>query len=351
MNRVSLAAGVGVAAATIAGCGSSPASSGAQGYSPTQLNFRSDGTPDLTGLTVHLGNSAGDATVGDTVVYITVQKLKQWGATADLTLGNGNNTELAVLSGQLQATASPLPTILNAGLNIFGNNQVHVDYLMVSKDISDLSQIKGKNIAVATTTSPDNYLLDGALSQVGLTRSDINIVLTGSNGNSVNQAIQGKVDVAFVHADALSKLQQSGNFTVLANSAKLQPWDADSYMAAQPSWLKANPATAEAIDLAWLSAAKVFDTNQQAWVTNAGAYTKGAETAADAAVAYAALAKAQPWPDDGSGMTKSTVQMNFTAAQSSGQIKGQGNRPISDWLDAAPFNAALQVFQQHPNAY
>lgn len=331
-----------------------PSASGAAVGSPstaTQLNFNADGTPNLKGLSIHLGNAAGDATMGDTVVYIVSETLKQWGANVDFQLGNGNTTELAVVGGQLNATAGPLPTMVNAGMTIFGDNQVHVDYLLVSKSYSSVNDLKGKTVAVATTSSPDQFLLDGALQQAKLTRNDVKVALTGSNGNSVNQMIQGKVDFAFVHADALNQLNKTGKFNVVSNAAELEPWDADSYMGAMPDWLKANPAIAEAIDLAWLHAAKVFDSNKQEWTKAAEAYTKNTVTAADADAGYDALAKAQPWPDDGTGMDQSTVQKNYDVAKQAGQIKGQGDRPIAQWLDATPWTEAVKVYKAHSSAY
>lgn len=337
-------------AATGSPSAAASASAAPSGYSPTVLHFKADGTPDLSGLTIHLGNAAGDATVGDTVVYITVQELKKWGANADLQLGSSNTTQLAVVSGQLQATAGPLPTDLDAGLDIFGNNQVHVDYLMVSSTVSDLTQLKGKTIAIATNVSPDNYLLDGALAKANLTRSDVKIQITGSNGNSVNQLVQKKVDVAFVHADALKTLQKNGTVNVLTNGATLEPWDADSYMSATGAWLKANPAAAEAIDLAWLHAAWVFDNDKAQWVKFAQEYTKNAVTADQAASGYDALAKAQPWPADGTGMETASLQKNFDAAKQAGQIKGQGDRAISDWAVTGPWQAAVDYFKQHAQA-
>jgi len=341
--------GLVAAIALAAACGgSSPPP--VTGYSPTSLHFRSDGTPDLKGLTVHLGNAAGDATIGDTGVSILVQQLKKWGADADLTLGAGNTTQLGVVSGQLQATAGPLPTDLNAGLAIFGNSQVHVDYLMVSSSLTALDQVKGRTIAIATTVSPDNYLLDGALAKAKLTRSDVKVQLTGSNGNSVNQLAQGKVDVAFVHADATLTLQKTARINVLANGATLEPWDADSYLTAAPDWLKANPATAEALDLAWLHAAWVFDHDKAQWISSALQYTKNAVTADEASASYDALAKAAPWPADGTGMEMASLQKNFDAAKQSAQIKGQGDRPISQWAITRPWTDAVAYFKQHARA-
>jgi ABC-type nitrate/sulfonate/bicarbonate transport system substrate-binding protein len=161
---------------------------------------------------------------------------------------------------------------------------------------------------------------------------------------------QGRVDVAFVHADGLLTLQQHGTFNVLANSASLEPWDADSYMTASPAWLKANPATAEAIDLAWLHSAHVFNAHKQQWIQAALAYTKNAASASDASAAYDALAKAKPWPDDGSGMEKASLQKNFDAANQSGQIKGQGSRPLSQWAVIGPWQAAVTYFKAHAAA-
>ena len=343
--------GMAAALSCAAGCGGgSPTTTSSGGYSATTLHFRADGTPNLKGLTLHMGNAAGDATIGDTVVYMMVQQLKRWGAKADLTNGNANTTQLAVVSGSLQATAGPLPADVDAGLSIFGDNQVHVDYLMVSSTLTSLNQLKGRTIAIATQSSPDNFLLPGALQKAHLAQSDVKIQYTGSNGNSVNQLAQGQVDAAFVHADGLLTLQQHGTFRVLANSASLEPWDADSYLTASPAWLKANPATAEAIDLAWLHAAHVFDAKKQQWVQSALAYTKNAVSASDASAAYDALAKARPWPDDGSGMDRASLQKNFSAANQSGQIKGQGNRPFSQWAVTGPWRAAVSYFKAHAAA-
>jgi ABC-type nitrate/sulfonate/bicarbonate transport system substrate-binding protein len=318
---------------------------------PTQLKFNADGTPDLTGVSLSLGNSAGDATIGDTVVYVVAKTLEKWGATVNFQLGQGNTTELAVVSGQLNATAGPMPAMLNAGLSIFGNSQVHVDYLLVAKNFNALAQIKGKRVAIATTVSPDNLLLDGALQKATLARGDVTIALTGSNSASVNQMLQGQVDAAFVHADGLLKLQKTGTFNVLANSNDLEPWFADSYIGAMPDWLTANPAYAEAIDLAWLHAAKVFDTDKQAWIKSAIDFTKGTVTPDDAAAAYDALAKGGPWPADGTGLEQETLQKNFDVNKQNGQLKGVGDRPMAQWFVAKPWTDAVAYFKAHSSAF
>jgi ABC-type nitrate/sulfonate/bicarbonate transport system substrate-binding protein len=339
-----------ILALTLAVCAAGVA--GAAGTSsPAALAWNPDGTPNLHGLTIHMGVAAGDFHIADTVTYITVQKLKQWGANADLQLGNGNNTELAVVSGQLNATAGPMPTCLNAGLDIFGNNQVHVDYVMVSKNLSSLAQLKGRLIGIATTDSTDNFLLDNALNKVHLTRSDVRIDLTGSSSASVNQMLLGRVDATFIHADALTKVNKAGHFNVLGATADIAPWYADSYFCATAGWLKGNPGTAEALDLAWLSAAKVFDTDPAAWVKYALDYTKHSQTNAEAMDAYNALKQSKAWPDDGSGMEFPVLEKNFEFAKQKGQIKGQGDRSIGQWAITVPWNEAVKQFKSHESAY
>ncbi len=349
-SRSRVLAVVGALALALAGAGTG--SAGPAGVSsPAALAFNGDGTPNLHGLTIHMGNAAGDTHIADAVTYITVQKLKRWGASADLQLGNGNTTELAVVSGRLNATAGPMPTCLNAGLDIFGNNQVHVDYVLVSKTLTGLDELKGHLVAIATADSTDNFLLDNALNQVHLTRGDIRIDLTGSSSASVNQMLLGRVDAAFIHADGLLKLNKTGHFNVLGATADIAPWYADSYFCATPAWLRANPGTAEALDLAWLSAAKVFDTDPAAWVRYALDYTKHSRSEAEAMDAYNALREAKPWPDDGTGMSLSVLTQNFEFAVRKGQIKGQGNRPVSQWAVTAPWDAAVAQFRSHESAY
>ena len=340
----------GPAASSGSAAGSSAASGPAKS-TPTQLKFNADGTPDLTGVSISLGNSAGDATIGDTVIYLVSKTLEKWGAKVNFQLGSGNTTQLAVVGGQLNATAGPMPAALNAGLSIFGNAQVHVDYLLVARSFSAIEGLRGKKIAVATSVSPDQLLLDGALQKAKLTRSDVTIAITGSNSASVNQMLQGAVDAAFVHADALLKLQKTGTFNVVANSVELEPWDADSYLCAAPDWLKANPATAEAIDLAWLHAAKVFNTDKPQWIEAAIEFTKGTLTADEASASYDAIAKAAPWPADGTGLEPDTLQKNFDVNKSNAQIKGAGDRPQSQWFEPKPWTDAVAYFKAHSSAF
>lgn len=350
--RVAVASLALVATTATACGGSSHTSSSSSNAAGSGLTFDSQNLPVLKGASFNIGNSAGDATLGDTVAYLVPQILKKWGASTSFQLGNGNNTELAVVSGQMDTTSGPLGSCINAGLTLFGPNQVHVDYLLVSDKAGTVKDLKGKTVALATAVSPDQTLLTLALQQAGLTRSDVHTFISGANSASVSAMVKGAVDAAWVHADALLKLQASGNFHVLASGAETAPFIADTYMCAKPTWLTAHPDYAEAIDLAWITAANTFNKDEAGWVQAAQGFTKGADTVANDQAAYTALQKADPWSLASiAHFAQPDLQKNFDLLKTAGSIKGQGDRPIAQWLDTTPWTKAWAVYQAHTSLY
>ena len=330
---------------------------GAQGGSGTskadltaKLAFNADGTPDLKGMTFSIGNAAGSAHTGDTNVYDLVQFLKKWGAKATQTNASQNAPELAVASGQLDAAAGPLPTEVDSGLNVFGPNQARLDDLVLAKkSVATLADMKGKNVAICCNASPDGVLLAAVLKQAGLNQSQISVLRTGASSASLSALIAGKVDAAFVHSDGVPKA--GPNYHVLAVGGSILPQYADSFMAATPSWLKSHPAMAEAIDLAWLASAKLFNTNEAQWVQNAAAYTSHADTTAKYEQTWQELRSIQGWPVSGSVMTPAVVNFNLRIAAQQNSLKGQGNRPAAQEMDLTPWQQAWAAFSAHEGAY
>lgn len=330
--------------------------SGTQGGSsssvstPTKLVFNADGTPNLKGLTFSIGNAAGSAHIGDTNVHDVVQFLKQWGANATQTNASQNAPELAVASGQLNATAGPLPTEVDSGLTVFGPNQARLDDVVLAKNsVASLSDLKGKNVAICCDASPDGVLLTAILKKAGVSESQINILRTGASSASLSALIAGRVDVAFVHSNAVPKA--GSGYHVLAVGASILPQYADSFMAATPSWLKANPALAEAIDLAWFASAKLFNTDESKWVANAAAYTSNADSTSAYQAAWTELQSIQGWPADGSILTPSIVTFNLNIASQQQALKGEGTRPAAQEMDLTPWQQAWAVFSAHESAY
>jgi hypothetical protein len=108
---------------------------------------------------------------------------------------------------------------------------------------------------------------------------------------------------------------------------------------------------AEAIDLAWLAAAKLFNTNETQWVTNAAAYTSNADPTAKYQKSWQELQTIQGWPADGSILTSGIVSFNLNIAGQQSALKGEGNRPASQEMDLGPWQQAWSVFSAHPSAY
>lgn len=336
--------------ATTASSSSATTSAAGQPSTATQLNFNADGTPNLKGMKFAIGNAAGSAHIGDTNVYDMVQFLKQWGATATQTNASQNAPELAVASGSLVSASGPLPSIVDAGLTVFGPNQARLDDVILAKNsISSLADLKGKKIAICCDASPDGVLLTAALKKGNLTTSDVTLLKTGASSASLNALIAGQVDVAFVHSNGVPKA--GSGFHVLGVGASILPEYADSFMGAEPSWLTSNPAMAEAIDLAWLASANLFNTSETKWVAAAKAYTNGADTAAQYQAAYKELKGIEGWPTSAGTFSSSVVAFNLNIANAQSALKGPGTQPQSKLQDLAPWQKAYAQFSAHESAF
>ena len=336
-------------ATTAAGSAAATSAAG-QPSTATQLNFNADGTPNLKGLSFAIGNAAGSAHIGDTNVYSLVQFLKKWGASATQTNASQNAPELAVASGSLDSTSGPLPTEVDAGLVVFGPNQARLDDVLLAKSsIAGLSDLKGKKVAICCDASPDGVLLTAALAKGNLTSSQVSLLKTGASSASLNALIVGQVDAAFVHSNAVPKA--GAKFHVLAVGATLLPQYADSFMAAEGSWIKSHPAMAEAIDLAWLASAKLFNTDEASWVKLASTYTKGADTTAQYQAAWTELQSIQGWPVAQSTVTSSVISFNLNIAKQQNALKGSGLNPADQLMNLTPWQSAWTQFSAHESAY
>lgn len=349
---IAMIAGLAALSACSTSSSTPAASSGGSSTSSTatKLVFNADGTPNLNGLTINVGNAAGSAHTGDTNVYDLVQTLKKWGANASQTNASGNAPELAAASGKIDVAVGPLPTEVDSGLNIFGPNQARLDEVILAKDsVANLAGMKGQSVAICCDASPDGVLLNKVLSTTGLKQSDMSLLRTGASAASLSALIAGRVDVAFVHtSDAATA---GAGFHVLANAASVLPQYADSFMASTPAWLKANPGLAEAIDLAWLASAKLFNTSESTWVTNAATYTSNADNAKAYQTSWTQLQSIEGWPTMGNVLTASAVNFNISIAGQQQALKGAGTRPAVQEMDLSPWQAAWAQFSAHESAY
>jgi ABC-type nitrate/sulfonate/bicarbonate transport system substrate-binding protein len=353
--------GLGAAALlVVTGCastatGSGSGTSGGVTKSAGALKLRADGTPDLSGTKISLGIAAGNPVPGDSTNNLLANTLKSWGAQVQYTIGATNSTELAVLSGQLQATDGPLPILVDAGLTIIAPAMTHVDDILVSGSATSVGQLKGKQIGIIASTDPSTYLLEQLQKQQGWSAADVRSVSMQTDSNAVNELISGRIPAAFVASEDLPTLDQHGTFHVVATAAQIAPTYADSFNGATAQWASANPNLVEAIDLAWWHAAYAFDHDTAAWDANALDYTKHASPESVVAAERTALAAFQPWPSDPTQadqvLSSATIQTNYNAANGAGFIKGQGLRPVAQLVDLGPWQSAVAIAKKYPSEY
>ncbi len=344
--------------ATTAATATTSSSSSGSGSSGSDygLKLNADGTPNLKGVTLHLGISGGNPVPGDTTNYVLAQILKSWGATVSYTIGGGPSMQLAVVSGQLDAADGQFSSSLDAGLQIIAPAMTHVDDVLVSSKFTSVSQLKGATVATSSNLDPGNYL-GGVLSKAqGWGANGIKMTFTGADSSTVDQLISGHLTTAFVAAEDLVTLKAHGTFNVLKTAAQISPDYADSFNAALPSWVKTHQSDVLAIDLAWWAAAKVFDTNPTSWDNYAEQYTNNAATPAAVKLERQALAQFNPWPntpaDASSILSNAVIQTNYAANLAAGQMKGAGlNRSASSMADLGPWQQSAKIAAQYPSIY
>jgi ABC-type nitrate/sulfonate/bicarbonate transport system substrate-binding protein len=327
--------------ATLAGASADHASKGGAG-----LGFK-HGKPTLKGITIAVINAAGSAHIGDTNVHDWVKIMASWGANISQTNASHNAGELAVEGGKATVSVGPLPTELDAGLTVFGPNQVHLtDYLYGKKTVKGLKGLKGKTVAFCCTASPDGIMLHAILKKTGLNRSTLHLLSTGASTSSMDALIAGKVTAAFFAAATLPSTAV-GKFKKLTDATALVPEYADSFMSARGSWLKTHQKEAVAIDLAWLAAAKIFNTNENQWVKNAQTYTSTADPVTAYKSAWKELKTLNGWPVAKSAYSASIVNFNYNAANQLGTITGLGKRPRSQEVTQKAWNQAWTLWKKH----
>jgi len=316
-----------------------------------KLAFRKNGTPILTGTTINLANSAGSAHIGDVHIYVMEQILKQWGANVSLTIGGSNIAELGVASGKEDVCTSPVANAVDLGLTAFGPNQTALAYaLLVPTSITKLSQLKGKSFADDHATGNVDYPLWNAVAKEGgFKLSEMTLVSSGAEVNSYSLVVAGRATAAWVDPGTVAAA--GPNFHALASGAKVAPKYADSMMFTTPTWLAGHPATAEAIDLAWLAAAKIFNTNEPLWAQYGIGYTSGTATPSVLAANYKVLKPSGGFATSESSFSRASVAYNVVVSKSLGIITSLGGRPLSQLVKTAPWTAAWNQFHAHEKAY
>lgn len=325
----------------------------AQASAPKGLKLNSRGVPNLHGVSIPLGKGAGAPHVGDAVTYTAEQLLKSWGASTSLTLGEGPAVVAGVVGGHLDATGGPFTAEINGGLVLFGPSQPAEDYeFIVAKGINNYSQLEGKVLGVSAPGVGDAVLTSVLLKKEHLT-GKVTIEYTGSATNSVAAFIGGRVAAFWTNStSAVALTQKNVYYKPMISARQLLPSEADSYEAARSSWLRTNFADAEAIDLAWLYAARIFNTNEALWLKYAAGYTAHSVPVAQMKLAYQAYKREQLFPDNASAFTKAHIKANYDLAEKTGTLTKQyHSKPESAYAFLKAWETAVKIFDAHPNTY
>lgn len=321
-----------VSAALLGACGGSPAP---KAYDLTQA------TPNLAGKTIRMVNSA-PPDVSDTVIYLAVKKLRQWGATVTLDNVQGDPVAVkAVLGGSADvATRSSTAPDINSGLVAFGPSQPHVDYFLVTAaSIKTIEQLKGHSFAVSNTGGIEAAMYHAEMALHKLNEKDVPLMISGGAAVRVQALLAGKLDATFAHADGYLTLKDHGLNSV-ATVARDVPDLAAGYWSAQSSWLQANPDLAVAIDMAWLWAAHIFQTDEKAFIAATQEYAKGTQPDSYYDAYYKIVKPANTWPDDGSGFSDEAIAYNQKLAVDTKATDKQV--PASEWSTTKYWTQAVK---------
>lgn len=324
-----------------------------QASAPKGLKLNSRGIPNLHGVSVPLGKGAGAPHVGDAVTYTAEQLLKSWGANTSLTLGEGPAVVAGVVGGHLVATGGPFTAEINGGLVLFGPSQPAEDYeFIVARGINNYAQLKGKVVAVSAPGVGDAVLTSVLLKKEHLT-GKVTIEYTGSATNSVAAFIGGRVAAFWTNStSAVAMTQKKVYYKPMISARLLLPAEADSYEAAKSSWLRTNFADAEAIDLAWLYASRIFNTNEALWLKYAAGYTGHSVPVVQMKLAYQAYKREQLFPDNASAFTKANIKANYDLAEKTGTLDKQyRSKPESAYAFVKAWETAVKIFDAHPKTY
>jgi ABC-type nitrate/sulfonate/bicarbonate transport system substrate-binding protein len=309
-----------------------------------------NGTPNLHGLSITFADQ-GTPDPSRILSYHMVSLLDSWGANAHVLWAQSEQiASSAMQRGTAQVLMgtipNQLPTVEN-GFNVvaFGLNEPHVDYAFVTtRDITSISQLKGKSVGVLTGGAGDiSYVLAAqALKSGGLNVADVHIVKTGGQTARIAALASGLVQASVVGHESIYQLKSQGVHNLFDLTAK-DPQLYNDLLWAQPSWLKANPKLAVAVNLAALDTYKWFTNpaNAAAAVAEGVKNSQGA-TPAGATELYNVLRSNNVY-QPGSVLTAAqlTSQQNY--------YLGTGTLtksvPISSWSTTIYDAAALKAYQ------
>ena len=334
-SAAAVSAGLLLAACSSASGGTN-GTSGSGGAGAT-LPTSSNGTPDLKGDTIRIAVGSTPA-LEDTKVELMAEVLHSWGANAQIINQTGDPAAIRViLAGDADIGSIAVSSAINSGLTIFGPSQPRLDYHFIGDpSLKSIAQLPGHVYGTSNTHGLEALMFADLLAKNHIPTSKVQVTLAGGASVRVSAMLTHHIDATFVPESDMGPLIQAG-FTDLANMSTDAPQLADSFVGAAPSWVKAHPGLAVAVDEAWIKAAQIFNDSKSQWVAAAVKYAGG--TAAAAATTYDALKAANTFPVTASAFSQSSAVAQEQLAKQVGAITSAP--PASQWLDMTPWTTAV----------
>ncbi|HEY1454991.1 MAG TPA: hypothetical protein VGG31_00725 [Candidatus Dormibacteraeota bacterium] len=325
--------------ATLLATACSSASGGTSATSGTgsALPTSSSGTPNLKGVTIRIAVGS-TPTLEDTKVELMSEVLQGWGANAQIVNQTGDPAAIRViLAGDADIGSIAVSSAIDSGLTIFGPSQPRLDYhFMGAPSLTSIAQLPGHVYGTSNTHGLEALMFADLLAKNHIASSKVQVTLAGGASVRVSAMLTHHIDATFVHQSDMGPLTTAG-FTDLATMSSAAPELADSFIGGSPSWIKAHPALAVAVNEAWIKAAQIFNDSKSQWVTAAVKYAGG--SAADAASTYDALKAANTYPVSGSAFSQSSAVLQEQLAKQVGAITTAP--PAAQWLDTAAWTTAV----------
>ena len=322
-----------LAACSSASGDTSGGGSGAGAALPTSSN----GTPDLKGVTIRIAVGSTPA-LEDTKVELMSEVLKGWGANVQIINQTGDPAAIRViLAGDADIGSIAVSSAINSGLTIFGPSQPRLDYHFIgAPSVKSVSQLPGHIYGTSNTHGVEALMFADLLDKNHIPASKVQVTLAGGASVRVSAMLTHHIDATFVHESDMGPLVKAG-FTDLATMSSAAPQLADSFVGGSPSWVKAHPALAVAVDEAWIKAAQIFNDSKSQWVAAAVKYAGG--STADAASTYDALKAADTFPVSASAFSQSSAVDQEQLAKQVGAITTAP--AASQWLDTTAWTTAV----------
>ena len=282
--------------------------------------------------------------VSDAQLYVVTKILKSWGAKASII--NVTSDAIAVtevLSGAANVGYIGTNGTIDSGLTSFAPALPHVDYqLVTAAGYKTIQSLVGKGtFSYSKPSGIEGEMWAIALNYSHLSPNSISVIETGGQSTRLAALLTGRIQAAFldsVHYHELISTQGGAGFNDALNMAKVAPQLADSTLSAGGGWLANHSRLATAVGEAWLQAAKLFQTDQKAWVQDAYTYSNesggAAETKADATLQYRIYKADQEFLLSSSDFSAAHAHYNEVIANSVGSLPN-GAPALNAWFTAS----------------